>query len=166
MRTTTLVLAVSTAITLAACADTSTGPADGAMSPASALLARQPLGQGANGCYQLYAGGTLSGATVLVSGKFNVGNSASVVIAGDCDGGAISLVDDGLSVTLTNPSPLAGGSSSVALYTFCGGTNTGSAAIDVTSLFKPGTNTFELTLTNDCGGTVSAPALYLVVRQR
>jgi hypothetical protein len=165
MRTTTLVLAVSTAFTLAACADGPTAPANGARGTASALLARQPLGQGANGCYQLYAGGTLSGATVLVSGKFNVGNPQSVVVAGDCDGGAISLVDDGLSVTLTNPSPLAGGSSTVPFYNYCGGSNNGGAAIDVTSLFKPGTNTFELTLTNQCGGTVSAPALYLVVRQ-
>ena len=94
-----------------------------------------------------------------------MGNPASVVVAGDCDGGPISFVDDGISVTLSNPSPQAGGSITVPFFNFCGGMNTGGPAINVTSLFKPGTNTFSLTLTNQCGGTVYAPALYLVVKQ-
>jgi hypothetical protein len=66
-----------------------------------------PAGEGANGCYQLFAGGTFTGETQLVA----------------------------------------------------------NAKYNVTSLFKPGTNTFSLTLTNECGGIVRAPALYLVVSQ-
>ena len=105
------------------------------------------------------------GDKILVSGKYNVGNPASVLVAGDCNGGAISFVDDGLRVTLSNPSQHDGGSISVPFYNYCGGSNNGGPAINVTSLFKPGTNTFELTLTDDCGGLTFAPALYLVVSQ-
>jgi hypothetical protein len=124
-----------------------------------------PAGEGANGCYLLYAGGVLAGETQLVAGaKYNVGNPASVLVAGDCDGGPISLVDDGLGVTLSNPTG-GGGGIHQDFFNFCGGSNNGGPALDVTSLFKPGTNTFSLTLTNDCGGIVFAPALYLVVTQ-
>ncbi len=85
-------------------------------------------------------------------------------MSGDCDGGPIDVVDDGLSVTLTNPTG-GGGSIDVDFYNFCGGVHLPGPAIDVTSLFKPGTNRFTLTLMNDCGGWVFAPALYLVVSQ-
>ncbi|HLZ69589.1 MAG TPA: hypothetical protein VKV26_06710 [Dehalococcoidia bacterium] len=124
-----------------------------------------PAGEGANACYQLYAGGQLAGATPLVvNAKYNVGNPASVLVAGDCSGGAISFVDDGLTVTLSNPTG-GGGSLHQNFFNFCGGSNNGGPALDVTALFKPGTNSFSLTLTNECGGTVFAPALFLVVRQ-
>jgi hypothetical protein len=125
-----------------------------------------PAGEGANGCYQLFAGGTFTGETQLVANaKYNVGNPASVLVAGDCDGGPIGLVDDGLTATLDNPSPKGGGSLHRDFFNHCGGSNNGGPALDVTSLFKPGTNTFSLTLTNECGGIVRAPALYLVVSQ-
>ena len=125
-----------------------------------------PAGEGANGCYLLYAGGTLAGETLLVdAAKYNVGNPASVLVAGDCSGGPISLVDDGLTVTVSNPTGSGGGALHQDFFNFCGGSNNGGPALDVTSLFKPGTNSFSLDLTNECGGTVFAPALYLVVSQ-
>jgi hypothetical protein len=76
----------------------------------------------------------------------------------------LSVIGRGLGVTLSNPTG-GGGSIHQDFFNFCGGSNNGGPALDVTSLFKPGTNTFSLTLTNDCGGIVFAPALYLVVTQ-
>ena len=133
--------------------------------PAFAAVPGQPAGQGANACHQLYAGGALADEIDLaLNAKYNVGNPASVLVAGDCDGGPIALVDDGLTVTLSNPTG-GGGSVHVDFYNYCGGSNNGGPAMDVTSLFKPGTNAFTLTLTNDCGGNVYAPPLFLVVSQ-
>jgi hypothetical protein len=69
-----------------------------------------------------------------------------------------------LSLTVSNRTD-ASDSATWDFYDVCGGHNIGGPALDVTGLFKPGTNTFALTLDNDCGGWVYAPALYLVVRQ-
>jgi hypothetical protein len=136
------------------------------LSQSTARADGPPAGQGANGCYLLYGGGTLADATPLVlDATYNVGNPASVLVAGDCSGGPISFVDDGLGVTLSNPTG-GGGNLHQDFFNFCGGANNGGPALNVTSLFKPGTNTLSLTLTNECGGTVFAPALYLVVTQR
>ena len=128
----------------------------------------KPDGQGANACHLLYPGGLISpapGGGVQIGGiKYNVGNPEQVLIAGDCDGGPISLIDDGLTLSVSSPSG-SSGSYSQNFYNFCGGFNTGGPAVDVTSLFHPGTNSFDLNLDNDCGGNVFAPPLYLVVRQ-
>jgi hypothetical protein len=137
----------------------------------SAAVAAQaggpPAGEGANGCYLLFAGGTFAtGPTELVvDAKYNVGNPASVLVAGDCNGGPIGFVDDGLTVTVGNPSPAGGGTLHRNFFNFCGGVNTGGPALDVTSLFKPGTNSFSLTITNECGGITRSTPLYLVVSQ-
>jgi hypothetical protein len=127
----------------------------------------KPDGQGANACHLLFAGGTIpnAGAALVIGGdKYNVGNPESVLIAGDCDGGPISLIDDGLTMTVTHPNGDSG-VESVNFYNFCGGSNNGGPAIDVTHLFKSGTHHVELTLDNDCGGDLFAPPLFLVVRQ-
>lgn len=126
----------------------------------------KPDGQGANACHLLYSGGTMSaGGFIQIGGtKYNVGNPDLVQIAGDCAGGPISLIDDGLSLTVSSPNGTSA-SNTWNFYNFCGGSNNGGAAIDVTDQFSPGTNTFDLTLDNDCGGTVYAPALYLIVTQ-
>jgi hypothetical protein len=126
-----------------------------------------PAGKGANGCYQLFAGGSLpSGPTQLVvNAKFNVGNPASVVVAGNCDGGPIGFVDDGLTVAVNNPSRKRGGTLHRNFFNFCGGANSGGAALDVTALFKPGTNSLSLTITDECGGTTRSTPLFLVVSQ-
>jgi hypothetical protein len=126
-----------------------------------------PAGEGANGCYQLFAGGSFpSGPTQLVvDAKFNVGNPASVLVAGNCDGGPIGFVDDGLTVAVSNPSPKGGGTLHRNFFNFCGGANSGGAALDVTDLFKPGPNSFSLTITNECGGLTSSTPLFLVVSQ-
>ena len=126
-----------------------------------------PAGEGANGCYQLFAGGAFpTGPTQLVvDAKYNVGNPASVLIAGDCTGGPIGFVDDGLTVTVDNPSPKGGGSLHQNFFNFCGGSNNGGPALDVTSLLKPGTNNLSLTITNECGGITRSTPLYLVVSQ-
>lgn len=128
-----------------------------------------PAGEGANGCYQLTAGTSIANAGAAVdlvsNAKYNVGNPASVLIAGDCNGGPIGTVDDGLTVTVSSPNGKSGGTLHQNFFDRCGGSNNGGSALDVTSLFKPGTNTISLSLTNDCGGAVSTPALYLVVSQ-
>jgi hypothetical protein len=126
-----------------------------------------PAGEGANGCYQLFAGGSFTGGPtqLVVNAKVNVGNPASVLLAGDCNGGPIGLVDDGLTVSVDNPSPKGGGSLHQNFFNHCGGFNTGGAALDVTSLVKPGTNNLSLTITNECGGLTSSTPLYLVVSQ-
>jgi hypothetical protein len=133
----------------------------------------RPDGQGADACHLLYAGGLYAGGVILDPGasvaiggtEYNVGNPGQVLIAGDCDGGPISFIDDGLSLTVSTQTG-ASDSATWNFYDYCGGHNLGSAALDVTDLFKPGTNTFALTLDNDCGGWVYAPTLYLVVRQQ
>jgi hypothetical protein len=68
---------------------------------------RPPAGEGATGCYRRFADGTFAGETQLVlDAKYNVGNPASVLLAGAGNGGPIGLVDDGLTVAL-GPPPLA-----------------------------------------------------------
>jgi hypothetical protein len=128
--------------------------------------AEEPEGQGANACHELYAGGGSGGGDQEIGiGKYNVGNPEQVLIAGDCDGGPISVVDDGLKLTVNSPNGNSG-TGVWAFYNFCGGSNNGGAAIDVTDMFSPGTNNIVFTLTDDCGGGATyAPALYLVVNQ-
>ena len=157
-----------TATFVAACADSITQPnlpalvADGSV----ASNAGKPAGQGANACHKLSdALSTVFEIPVAVNAKYNVGNPKEVLIAGDCDGGPILFVDDGMTISLSNPTG-GGGSIHLNFYDFCGGSNTGGPAVDVTSFFKPGTNSFTLTITNDCGGFVFGPPLYLVVRQK
>jgi hypothetical protein len=72
---------------------------------------------------QLFAGGTFpTGPTrLVVDAKYNVGNPASVLIAGNCDGGPIGLVDDGLTVSVDNPSPKGGGTLHRNFFNLCGG---------------------------------------------
>jgi hypothetical protein len=125
-----------------------------------------PAGQGANACYQLFVGGAFGDETQLVTAaKYNVGNPASVLVAGDCSGGPIGFVDDGLTLAVSNPTTTGGGSLHHNYFDVCGGSNFGGPALDVTSLFKSGTNTFSLTLTNECGGIVQSTPLYLIVSQ-
>lgn len=126
----------------------------------------KPDGQGANACHLLFEGGWSSGPGDLSIGgtKYNVGNPELVQIAGDCAGGPIAFIDDGLSLEVSKPNG-ASGEIDVNFYNFCGGSNIGRPAIDVTDLINPGTNTVNLTLTDDCGGLTYAPPLYLVVTQ-
>ena len=70
-----------------------------------------------------------------------------------------------MTVSVDNPSPKGGGSLHRNFFNFCGGSNTGGPALDVTSLFKPGTNNLSLTITNECGGLTRSTPLYLVVSQ-
>ena len=128
--------------------------------PGASAKQGRPDGTGANACHQIHPGGNLA----QVVARYTVGNPDQVLIAGDCDGGPIGYVDDGLSLTVNNPN----GSSATGSWDFydaCGGTNTGGPALDVTDLFGPGVNDVSLTLDNDCGGTVETTPLYLIVRQ-
>ena len=153
------------AVIATACSESISAPVPSGAS--AALNAGKPAGQGANGCYKLTdAISTVFEIPVAVNAKYNVGNPKSVLIAGDCNGGPIPFVDDGMSITLSNPTGDGGGSLHLNFYNFCGGSNNGGAAVDVTSFFKPGTNSFTLTITNDCGGFVYGPELYLVVSQK
>jgi hypothetical protein len=127
---------------------------------ASAQQNGRPDGSGADACHLLHPGGNLA----QVVARYTVGNPDQVLLAGDCDGGPIGYVDDGLSLTVENPNG-SSASGSWDFYDFCGGTNTGGPALDVTDLFGPGVNDVSLTLDNDCGGTVETTPLYLVVRQ-
>src|SRR4051794_34557694 len=72
-----------------------------------------PAGEGANGCYQLTPGMAVPNAPasvdVVTKAKYNVGNPASVLIAGDCAGGPIGFVDDDLTVTVSSPNGKSGG---------------------------------------------------------
>jgi hypothetical protein len=157
------ILAVATAT--AACSDTVVQPV--APTLLAPLSAGKPAGQGANACYLLFEpeGSYVSDIAVAVDAKYNVGNPASVQVAGDCAGGDIGFVDDGMRITLTNTTG-GGGTLSQPYFDFCGGSNFGGPPLDVTALFKPGTNSFTLTVTNDCGGFVFSTPLYLVVSQR
>jgi hypothetical protein len=132
----------------------------GVLASGAAAQKGPPAGQGANACHQVHPGGSLA----QVVARYNVGNPEEVLLAGDCQGGPIGYVDDGLTLTVTSPN----GSSATGswdFYDFCGGTNTGGPALDVTELFNPGTNRITLTVDNDCGGIIFTTPLYLVVRQ-
>lgn len=119
-----------------------------------------PAGAGANGCYELHPGGSQA-----VEAKYNVGNPAQVLVAGDCDGGDIAAVDDQLTITVSHPSGSSGSLSHLLTPAGCPAVF-GGPALDVTDLFKAGTHTVGVTVENGpCPPPTSTSPLYLVVTQ-
>jgi hypothetical protein len=138
-----------------------------AMLPGVASAAEgQPAGQSASECHLLTDAVPAQNPPYSVSGEYNVGNPAEVLIASDCDGSPIvPIVDDGILLETSGPNGWSE-TGDFPHYDRCGGINTGGPAIDVTDLFQSGTHTVTLTLTNDCGTTVMTDGpLYLIVNQ-
>ena len=96
--------------------------------------------------------------------EVDVGSPRLVLLAGDCEGGRIaSAIDDGLRLDVSG----SDGWSASADWDFlvggtCAGANTGGPAIDVTRLFEVGKHSVKLTITDECGGSISTTPLFLV----
>lgn len=137
------------------------------MSGSAAMAAGKPTITGANSCTKLadaFSGPAVGGETVLdIAFDMTVGNPESVVIATSCDGNGGIVVDDALELTVSKHD--SSGSVTQTWHGVCRGLTPPSGPVDVTSLFSPGRNTVHLRLYDICGGGISNPDLYLVVRQ-
>jgi hypothetical protein len=144
---------VLTVVSLAA------GAAAMAIAPSSAAT-----GSGANGCYLvLPASHQGDGSGTGLTSRIEVDNPASVTLAADCAGAALS-VEDVLTIQTSRPNGGGGMLAQDFANDHCRGDAT-LPPINVTGLFRSGAHSVTVSTAKDwnCPGPTSNPNIYLIV---